>query len=646
MSNNVSKTVEKFLSSLEKKVLDLQLQVENLHAKNREYSEVDNVISSLQASKINFSVDYLNRDTKEVLELLEKAVPNEEQLNYYLAQMTNYYYLYETGLLNSEETQEQTKSAEKALDDLLQELITYRDNINIIKNREIINELKELEQKIISFGSAFGYVEEEEEVVDLELFVELMEDSRLTEEEKVELLQIVIKNNTIAYERQLSKKTEEVIKVFEQNQEEALDELEEYVPDTLVTTIDKESLERVEQLLRDPETIKRIVRIVADIEDIQINLDGTAFIEEQEEIISDSLEIAKEGIIELLDSKQADNPEEALDIFMEDNDEALYDAELAYAEMFGEEEKEPTDVNIDEYLELIQKGIEFHDQNKKLLRHMTIQEKESIDNYARGLYSNKNNRVIVYKSKNYTEDKSIYKDATYEIGELLKIFKNIEMADKLTNEIIIKIGRRIGEILETVELTRKVEKDEPVIDDKPKKGIVHFVPKGTSSEKTIFEDEIGITKTSKGISQSYYKELLFQIEQLENRSNHQIPSIRPNYGRTYPYTRDFGVRIISGGRIATFYIPVGETDSIIVGVRLIDNNDDYRKTLETRLRTHASRIEELIEKVNAEEDRDKAKEYLDKIKSILSQGTKSKDEDEIDSMFTVPKVELQPPKKK
>ena len=30
MNNNVSQIVEKFLSSLEKKVLDLQLQVENL----------------------------------------------------------------------------------------------------------------------------------------------------------------------------------------------------------------------------------------------------------------------------------------------------------------------------------------------------------------------------------------------------------------------------------------------------------------------------------------------------------------------------------------------------------------------------------------------------------------------------------------
>ena len=37
MISDVSKIVENFLSSIEKKVLDLQLQVENLQAKNREY---------------------------------------------------------------------------------------------------------------------------------------------------------------------------------------------------------------------------------------------------------------------------------------------------------------------------------------------------------------------------------------------------------------------------------------------------------------------------------------------------------------------------------------------------------------------------------------------------------------------------------
>ena len=72
---------------------------------------------------------------------------------------------------------------------------------------------------------------------------------------------------------------------------------------------------------------------------------------------------------------------------------------------------------------------------------MTKSEKDSIDNYARGLYKNKDNRTIVYKSKNYEgNNKSIIRDATYEIGELLHIFEQLEISDKVTNDIIIKTG--------------------------------------------------------------------------------------------------------------------------------------------------------------------------------------------------------------
>ena len=70
------------------------------------------------------------------------------------------------------------------------------------------------------------------EIINLDLFVELMEDSRLAEEEKIELLQLVIKNNAFHYERKLIEKDTKVIEIFEHNQEEALEELEElnYLP--------------------------------------------------------------------------------------------------------------------------------------------------------------------------------------------------------------------------------------------------------------------------------------------------------------------------------------------------------------------------------------------------------------------------------
>lgn len=647
MISDVSKIVENFLSSIEKKVLDLQLQVENLQAKNREYDEVGSIIDALHQSKIDFSIKFLNEDTKEIVGILERVIQDKDRINFYLAQITNYYYLYETDLLNKDVTKDQTAYAEQALTDLEEELKEYQSKIDVVRNRQIIKELKELEERIIAFGAKFAYVEDKDEIVDLDLFTELMEGSRLAEEEKVALLQLVIMNNAQSYERQLLAKDTKVREVIEQNQEEALDELEELTTESVVTTLDPETLGTIDKLLSNPEVIRRLVKIIEDTQEVKISIEGTAIVEDQQEIVDEAIDIARDGIITLINQHEAETPEEALDIFMEDNDDELFKAQVAYEEIFGEEESEQENTDLDEYLEYIQKGIEFHDQNKKLLQHMTKAEKDSIDNYARGLYQNKGNRVIVYKSKNFDgNNKSVVRDATYEIEALLHMFEQLEMANKLTPDVIIKTGRRISEILESVELSKEIEKEPPKEKTKTTpKGAIYFLEKGTTKQRTIYEDEIGVGSHSKGISSSYYKELLFQLEQIENRGNVRIPSIRPNHSKTYPYTSEFGVRFISGTRTSTYFIPVGTDDAIIVGVRFIDTGDDYRKTLENRLKTYSIRIESLIEKINSTTDKTEARKFAEEIKKILSQDDKDKtDNQDLDSMFTVPTVTIEPPK--
>ena len=646
MNKDVSKIVENFLSSLEKKVLDLQLQVENLLEKNKEYDELTKLVEEINESKINFSIKFLNGETKQIVELLERVIPEKERINFYLSQITNYYYLYETNLLNTEVTLDQTAFAEQAFTDLVDEISGHLFSIDVVKNREVIKELRELEEKIVKFGTVFGFVEEGQETVDLEFFTELLEDSRLSEEEKILLLQTVIKNNVASYENKLMLKDTKVIEEFEQNTELAFDELEELQEENVVAKIDQETLNEINKLLRNPETIRRLIKIIETTQDIEITIEGKAFQEDQQETVDEALELAREGMVELLETNQASNPEEALDIFMEANDEELYIAEVAYEEIFGEEEKEDENTNIDEYLDYIQKGIEFYDQHKKLIKDITANEKDSIENYARGLYHNKGNRTIVYKSKNFDgNNKIILKEATYEIGELLGIFKQIELADKLTNDIIIKTGRRISEILESVELAKEYDQTPTKKQETTKKGTVYFLEKGTGKDRTFYEDDIGADNCNKGIGKKYYKDLLFQLEQIENRNHIRIPSIRPNNNKSYPYTAEFGVRLISSNRTSTYYIPVGNDDAIIVGVRFIDTGDDYRKTLEHRVKTHSRRLEELIEKVNSAENKKEAQKYIKEIKNILSQGEKNKGTDEeLTTMFTVPKVEITPPK--
>ncbi len=648
MKNDVSKIVENFLSSLEKRVLDIQLQIENLQAKNKEFDDIEKIIEAITTSKIDFSVDFLNGDTKKIVELIEKVVTDKERVNFYLSQITNYYYLYETNLLNTDTTQDQTNYAEQALNDLVEELKEYQNSINVSKNREVIKELRELIERIINFGSRFSYIDDQEEIIDIDLFTELIETSRLAEEEKVVLLQKVIMNNVSAYEHKLAAKEAQVQEIFEQNKEEALEELEELAPETTVTSLPEETLNAINKLLTNPEIIRRLVSIIENTQEIKINIDGKAFFEDQQETVDEVLEIARDGIETLLVSEQAKTPEEALDIFMEDNDEELYNAEVAFEEIFGEEDEEDKNTNLDEYLELIQKGIEYYEEHKKLLVDMTPQEKDSIDNYARGLYHNKNNRVIVYKSKNYDgNNKSVIRDATCEIKIMLDMFQQLEVGNKLTPNVIIKTARRIGEILETAELVKENEITSPKDKKESKvKGTLYFLGKGNVRDRSFYEEEVDFGNSNKGIGKRYYKELLFQLEQIENRGQIKIPSIRPNNSKSYPYTGEFGLRLISSNRTSTYFIPVGTNDAIIVGVRFIDSGDDYRKTIENRLKANASKIEELIEKINNATDKIEARTHVQEIKRILSQTDKTKEEttDELESMFTVPPVEITPPK--
>ena len=111
-------------------------------------NELTKLVEEINESKINFSIKFLNGETKQIVELLERVIPEKERINFYLSQITNYYYLYETNLLNTEVTLDQTAFAEQAFTDLVDEISGHLFSIDVIKNREVIKELRELLKKL------------------------------------------------------------------------------------------------------------------------------------------------------------------------------------------------------------------------------------------------------------------------------------------------------------------------------------------------------------------------------------------------------------------------------------------------------------------------------------------------------------------
>ena len=111
---------------------------------------------------------------------------------------------------------------------------------------------------------------------------------------------------------------------IESNSDLKDDELEELTTESVVTTLDPETLATIDKLLSDPEIIRRIVKIIEDTQEIGISIEGRAIVEDQQDIVDEAVQIAREGIIELISDQKIETPEEALDIFMEENDDELF----------------------------------------------------------------------------------------------------------------------------------------------------------------------------------------------------------------------------------------------------------------------------------------------------------------------------------
>ena len=133
--------------------------------------------------------------------------------------------------------------------------------------------------------------------------------------------------------KELAKDTD--IKVaIEQKQEEVLAELEELTTESVVTTLDQETLDKINKLLSDPEVIRRLVKIIEDTQEIGISIEGRAIVEDQQDIVDEAVQIAREEIIELISDQRTETPEEALDIFMEENKKNGYPPQTACIKAF------------------------------------------------------------------------------------------------------------------------------------------------------------------------------------------------------------------------------------------------------------------------------------------------------------------------
>ena len=622
-----NKKYENLLIELEKLGLQTGEELERLERKSASYLFLEKILKSLEEDKIAFAILYYEMEEEEKEELrndILSLLDSEEVVDDILQEIINLYYLKTEGLLDLEEIAPQKELAQEKLTILELTIKEYLKTKDSFREEEIKRLSQRLEQ-IVELGSSLE--EEEREVEDIDFLEEVLEEIKLEEEEKMAVLEAIIKKNNAIYSQTLKKQEREETKEDE--------------------TLRVETLLEVENLLRQKENRERIVRIMNGDYRKEINMENPS--NEDLEKIEVSLSLAKENILGRLTKDKTLTPKKALENLLTEYDDSKKDIEKWMEELLGREAK--SQLSEEESLQVIRKGLTFYEEHKSLLKNMTKEEEETLTHYIKTLYEDYTSREMMYKKKSYEEEEAVLKEATFEIGIIKELLEMLEEKDLLSKENLSKITRRIENILRAVNETlyAKRREKEKEVEAEEEKGHIFFLmgEEGIS----LLEEDINMDSSKKKISSSYYSEIKHQLDAIENRRETSLYSAQP-VNDSLKYIKKHGVRYTTGLRTKIFFIPVGKEDAIITGATFIKGTDAYLKQQDSRIKIEEEKIEALKESLQEESSNKEAQIIAKTVKERLERSLaprKTMKEELLEDMLeeiTQPPAEEEEKKKK
>jgi len=204
------RVVTEFLIKLESSALHAEEEKRELELINNTYKYVSDLLEVVTASKIAFVEGYfsLKKSQKdEFISLMEKVIPNTEELYSILAEIKNFNFLIISNLLKREEVTPQKAIAIRKIDELISMLKKFQSQINIKKNTKKINELNDFITKIIELGTKFEDDTLIEEIDDIDFLQTILKEISLTTEDELDLLFLIMRKNVDIYTKKLQKET-------------------------------------------------------------------------------------------------------------------------------------------------------------------------------------------------------------------------------------------------------------------------------------------------------------------------------------------------------------------------------------------------------------------------------------------------------
>ncbi len=610
--------IERLLEELDKFCLDLKLKLDSANSFNREYNMILDMHKTLDNSKIDFVNTYCNlsSDNREIFDaLIEKICGDHEVSAKIVRQIINLYYLHKGDLIDKKESEPQQLKAEDTLDNFNELIEKYISENTMIPNDEITLD-EELLNEAMRIGIVFSEKTQDSIIDDFVSLDHVLKYLDLTEDEALNLLLLINENNIRFYDEIIRERQMQIYEEIERNKADAIDEFDVIAP---IDIIKAEDLEEIEKLLRDKKVIEKIVRIINDDYKFMIKIDGSS--KEDREVVETSISLAKNDLIErVVDEKVS--PYEALERFYADNDHSKEQQLILLHEILDDTELK--EYSQEEKAKILSNGRKFYDENQDLILNISTNERELINRYMISLYKDKEQRLLLYKTRSYGDNyQRIIAEATYELKVLGKLLDSIDKDSSEYQELESKVCSRISDILECINKLKKemiATKTEP-FEKKEEPGNIVYLER--NSNRTMFEDDVKPDDTNKGISKVYYKDLETLLSSIRNRSDNSqyILPVLDNYKNL----KKVGALLAKTSRVEILFIPVGKNDSIIIGATIEEGRSFSLRDQDERVGRYMNEINDLKRRLKDDDERTSIIEKSKKVETrILSSLTDDK----------------------
>lgn len=610
--------IERLLEELDKFCLDLKLKLDSANSFNREYNMILDMHKTLDNSKIDFVNTYCNlsSDNREIFDaLIEKICGDHEVSAKIVRQIINLYYLHKGDLIDKKESEPQQLKAEDTIDNFNELIEKYISENTMIPNDEITLD-EELLNEAMRIGIVFSEKTQDSIIDDFVSLDHVLKNLDLTEDEALNLLLLINENNIRFYDEIIRERQMQIYEEIERNKADAIDEFDVIAP---IDIIKAEDLEEIEKLLRDKKVIEKIVRIINDDYKFMIKIDGSS--KEDREVVETSISLAKNDLIErVVDEKVS--PYEALERFYADNDHSKEQQLILLHEILDDTELK--EYSQEEKAKILSNGRKFYDENQDLILNISTNERELINRYMISLYKDKEQRLLLYKTRSYGDNyQRIIAEATYELKVLGKLLDSIDKDSSEYQELESKVCSRISDILECINKLKKemiATKTEP-FEKKEEPGNIVYLER--NSNRTMFEDDVKPDDTNKGISKVYYKDLETLLSSIRNRSDNSqyILPVLDNYKNL----KKVGALLAKTSRVEILFIPVGKNDSIIIGATIEEGRSFSLRDQDERVGRYMNEINDLKRRLKDDDERTSIIEKSKKVETrILSSLTDDK----------------------